>query len=56
MLVVSDGAEARLGALTAGFEWLRPWRTIEGREVEDEGAPQLRVLIEGVCERSANPR
>ena len=52
MLVVSDGAEARLGTLTAGFEWFRPWRTIEGREVEDEGAPQLRVLIEGACERS----
>ena len=52
LLVVSDGAEARLGVLTAGFEWFRPWRTIGGREVEDEGAPQLRVLLEGVCERS----
>ena len=52
LLVVSDGAEARLGVLTAGFEWFRPWRTIGGRELEDEGAPQLRVLLEGVCERS----
>ena len=24
LLVVSDGAEARLGVLTAGFEWFRP--------------------------------
>ena len=52
LLVVSDGAEARLGALTAGFERFRPWRTIGGRELDDGGAPQLRVLIEGVCERS----
>ena len=52
LLVVSDGAEARLGVLTAGFEWFRPWRTIAGENVEDEGAPQLRVLLEGVCERS----
>jgi type I restriction enzyme R subunit len=28
VLVVSDGVEARLGTLTAGREWMKPWRTI----------------------------
>ncbi|MDA8163236.1 MAG: type I restriction endonuclease, partial [Desulfobacteraceae bacterium] len=31
-LVVSDGMEARIGALGAGKEWFKPWRTITGRE------------------------
>ena len=36
-LVVSDGLEARIGALTAGQEWFKPWRTIaccRARETE----------------------
>ena len=31
-LVVSDGVQARIGALGAGKEWFKPWRTITGRE------------------------
>ncbi len=31
-LVVSDGVQARIGALGAGREWFKPWRTIGGRE------------------------
>ena len=30
MLMVSDGVEARMGTLTAGREWFKPWRTISG--------------------------
>ena len=29
-LMVSDGTEARIGALTSGREWFKPWRTITG--------------------------
>ena len=32
LLVVSDGLEARVGTLTAGKEWFKPWRTIVGDE------------------------
>jgi type I restriction enzyme, R subunit len=28
VLVVSDGVQARIGTLTAGREWFKPWRTI----------------------------
>ena len=33
VLAVSDGVEARLGTLTAGWEWFKPWRTISGEEL-----------------------
>ena len=49
-LMVSDGLEARLGTLTAGREWFKPWRTITGEELADETLPQLQVLLEGVCD------
>ena len=48
-MVVSDGLEARLGTLTASWEWFKPWRTITGETLADSKLPQLRVLIEGVC-------
>ena len=48
-LIVSDGTEARIGTLTAGREWFKPWRTISGETLADPGLPQLRVMLEGVC-------
>ena len=52
MLIVSDGLEARIGTLTAGQEWFKPWRTIGGDELAESKTPQLEVLIGGVCERA----
>ncbi|MGE5481551.1 MAG: type I restriction endonuclease subunit R, partial [Bacteroidota bacterium] len=51
LLVISDGVEARLGTLTAGREWFKPWRTISGEQVEDVGVSQLEVLLKGVFEK-----
>ena len=48
-LIVSDGLEARIGTLTAGQEWFKPWRTIAGEALADPSLPQLRVMLEGVC-------
>ena len=50
-LIVSDGVEARIGALTAGWEWFKPWRTIAGEALADRSLPQLQVLLEGVFHR-----
>jgi type I restriction enzyme R subunit len=47
-LVVSDGVEARVGTLTAGREWFKPWRTISGEAVADAHVPELQVVIEGL--------
>jgi type I restriction enzyme R subunit len=49
--VISDGLEARIGTLTAGREWFKPWRTISGEIVEDAHTPQLEVLLKGVFEK-----
>ena len=48
-LMVSDGAQARVGALTAGREWFKPWRTIGGETLADPHMPELQVMLEGVC-------
>ena len=49
-LIVSDGVEARIGTLTSGREWFKPWRTISGETVADPLLPQLQVMLGGVCE------
>ena len=50
LLIVSDGTEARLGTLTAGREWFKPWRTISGHTVAAPDRLQLEVLLRGVCD------
>jgi type I restriction enzyme R subunit len=50
-LVVSDGVQARIGALGAGREWFKPWRTIAGREDASASLPELQVVLEGVFEK-----
>ena len=49
-LIVSDGTEARIGTLTAGREWFKPWRTISGETLADPRLPQLQVMLAGACE------
>ena len=51
-LIVSDGVNTRIGSLTAGREWFKPWRTIGGQELAPVFLPDLQVLIEGVLEKS----
>ena len=51
LLVVSDGLEARIGTLTAGREWFKPWRTIHGEALAPTTMPELQVMIEGVFDK-----
>ena len=48
-LMVSDGNEARVGTLTAGREWFKPWRTVTGEGLADPHMTELQVMLEGVC-------
>jgi type I restriction enzyme, R subunit len=48
VLIVSDGVQARVGTLTAGREWFKPWRTISGEAVADDYIAELQVVIEGL--------
>lgn len=47
-LLISDGMAARVGTLTADWEWFLPWRTIEGDAPDDDRLPQMQVAIEGL--------
>ena len=48
-LIVSDGFAARIGTLTAGKEWFKPWRTVIGEGLAGPSLPELQILLEGVC-------
>jgi type I restriction enzyme R subunit len=50
-LIVSDGVQARIGALVAGREWFKPWRTITGRGDAASSLAELEVVLGGVFER-----
>ena len=51
LLVISDGMDARIGTLTAGKEWFKPWRTVEGETLAGAHLPELQVLLQGVFEQ-----
>ena len=49
-LMVSDGIQARIGTLTSGKEWFKPWRTVAGETLADKLLTELQVMLEGVFE------
>jgi len=50
LMVVSDGNQARIGTVTSGREWFKPWRTISGQDLADARMPELQVTIEGLLD------
>jgi type I restriction enzyme R subunit len=48
LLVISDGLEARAGALSAGFSRFMAWKTADGIIEADPLVPQLETLIKGL--------
>jgi type I restriction enzyme, R subunit len=51
VLVISDGLEARVGAIRADKERFMPWRTIEGETLAPASLTQLEVLLRGVFDK-----
>ena len=51
ILMISDGLNARIGPLTAGKEWFKPWRTMDDNEPDPLKPTELQVMLEGVCEK-----
>ena len=49
LLMISDGTYARVGTLTAGREWFKPWRTTTGDSLAETSTPELQVMLDGVC-------
>ena len=50
-LLVSDGTLARIGALGAGREWFKPWRTIAGHEDASPQLTELEVVLRGAFDK-----
>ena len=50
--VVSDGVTARIGALTSGREWFKPWRTVTGEDLAASTLTELQVMLQGVFDPS----
>jgi type I restriction enzyme R subunit len=50
-MVISDGVQARIGAVGAGQEWFKPWRTIGGQEIAAPTISELQVVLQGVFEK-----
>ena len=51
-LMVSDGLHARIGPLTAGKEWFKPWKTMDDDAPGAANLPELQTMLEGVCDRA----
>ena len=52
VLMISDGNEARIGTLTSGKEWFKPWHTVAGEKLADKLLTELQVMLEGVFNRT----
>ncbi|GAB5491717.1 MAG: type I restriction endonuclease subunit R [Phototrophicaceae bacterium] len=52
-IIISDGVQARIGTLTSGWEWFKPWKTITGDEHygKDDEIEKLEVLLKGVFQK-----
>ena len=48
LLVISDGLEAQIGALSAGFSRFMAWKTSDGLTEADHLIPQMETLITGL--------
>ena len=51
LLVISDGLEAKMGALSAGFSRFMAWKSADGVDEASHLVSQLEVLIKGLLNR-----
>ncbi|KQC08028.1 MAG: DEAD/DEAH box helicase [Candidatus Cloacimonas sp. SDB] len=49
--IISDGLEARVGSLSAGFQRFTTWKSKDGSREESGNISQLEVLVEGLLNK-----
>ena len=47
MLIISDGLGARVGTISANYEWFMRWRTVTGDDLASRALPELEVSDQG---------
>ena len=50
--VLSDGLEALHGMYNATLKWFAPWKSLDGKQLEQNSALQLETLINGLFQKS----
>jgi type I restriction enzyme, R subunit len=50
LLIATDGLQARIGAIGAGKEWFKPWRTVTGHDLTERMA-EIEIVIRGVFDK-----
>jgi len=48
VLVASDGLDAKMGSLTAGWSRFMAWKTVDGAKEDKSTVPQIETLINGM--------
>jgi len=48
VLVASDGLDAKMGSLTAGWSRFMAWRTVDGAKEDSATTPQIETIIKGM--------
>lgn len=48
LAIISDGMEARVGTISANWEWFTHWRTVDGETIAPNSLPQLEVMLKGI--------
>jgi len=51
LILASDGSDAKAGSLTSPWEWMLPWKTIDGETKAPDALPQLEMILQGMCNK-----
>jgi len=51
IVLASDGSYAKAGSLTSPWEWMLPWKTIDGEDKASDAVPQIEVILQGMCNK-----
>jgi len=51
IIIATDGSDAKAGTLTSPWEWMLPWKTIDGVNKASDALPQLEVILQGMCNK-----
>ena len=52
ILIISDGLEAKMGSLSAGYDRFMSWKSIDGKKVAPKLMSELEVLIMGLLNKN----
>ncbi|HLP57810.1 MAG TPA: type I restriction endonuclease, partial [Candidatus Deferrimicrobium sp.] len=52
LMIISDGLQARIGAVTTGYDRFMPWRTVDGSEPAPQSAVELEIVIKGAFQKN----